>query len=266
MPSRSSAPGLKFSTSTSDLAISSLNSSLPLPVFKFSVRLRLLALNSRNKRLSLSWSRMFRRAMSPPFGSSSLITSAPRNPSICAQAGPAWLWVMSITRMPDSALSMLVLPNSRSGPSVASTVERHHDAVGGLESDQSEIAQADISAVADDQVIMYRNVENGRRLRNVLGGLDICRRRSWIAGRVIVHEDKRCGTQIESTPDHFAGADRRIADGSALLPLVLDQRVLAVEKKDVELLNLAVGDLRIAIIDQLVPGVDYRPVAQLRPQ
>src|SRR5215469_1563021 len=109
-PSRSSAPGLKFSTRTSDLAISSLNNSLPRAVFRLSVRLRLLALNSRKKRLSLSGrSRMLRRAMSPPLGSSSLITSAPRKPRICAQAGPAWLWVMSITRMPDSALSMLIL-------------------------------------------------------------------------------------------------------------------------------------------------------------
>src|SRR5947209_15182330 len=56
---------------------------------------------------------MLRRAMSPPFGSSSLITSAPRNPRICAQAGPAWLWVISMTRMPDKALSMLILPTKR---------------------------------------------------------------------------------------------------------------------------------------------------------
>src|SRR6202011_1086235 len=168
------------------------NRALPSSVFRFSVRLRLLALRIRKNRLSLSGlSRMLVRATSPPFGSSSLITSAPRNPSICAQAGPAWLWVMSITRMPDSALSMLVLPNSRSEPSVASTVRRHQDAVGGVGSDQSEIAQADVSAAADDQVIVYRDVENGRCLRNVLGGLDICRRRSWIAGRMIVHEDKR---------------------------------------------------------------------------
>ena len=44
--------------------------------------------------------------MSPPFGSSSSITSAPKKPRICAQAGPAWLWVMSMTRIPDSALSI----------------------------------------------------------------------------------------------------------------------------------------------------------------
>jgi hypothetical protein len=53
--------------------------------------------------------RMFTRAMSPPLGSSSLITSAPRKPRICVQAGPAWLCVMSMMRMPDKALSMVAL-------------------------------------------------------------------------------------------------------------------------------------------------------------
>src|ERR1700675_4759831 len=77
---------------------------------EFSVRLRLLALRIRKNRLSLFfWSRMFTRAMSPPLGSSSLITSAPRKPRICVQAGPAWLCVMSMMRMPDRALSMVAL-------------------------------------------------------------------------------------------------------------------------------------------------------------
>src|SRR5262245_22306664 len=48
--------------------------------------------------------------MSPPFGSSSLITSAPRKPRICVQAGPAWLCVMSMMRTPDKAWSMVALP------------------------------------------------------------------------------------------------------------------------------------------------------------
>ena len=37
------------------------------------------------------------------------------------------------------------------------------------------------------------------------------------------------------------------------LALVLDQHVLAVEEQDVEFLDLVVRDLRVAIIDQLVP-------------
>ena len=49
------------------------------------------------------------RATSPAFGSSSLITSAPRNASIWAQAGPAWLCVMSMMRMPERAWVMRCL-------------------------------------------------------------------------------------------------------------------------------------------------------------
>src|SRR5262249_42729011 len=107
---RSSAPGTKFCTSTSDWAITLRNRSLPASVLRLSVRLRLLAFKIRKNRLSLFfWSRRFTRAMSPPLGSSSLITSAPRKPRICVQAGPAWLCVMSMMRTPDNALSMAAL-------------------------------------------------------------------------------------------------------------------------------------------------------------
>src|SRR5215467_7673476 len=109
-PRRSSAPGPKFSTSTSDWAITLRNRSLPASVLRLSVRLRLLAFKIRKNRLSLFfWSRMFTRAMSPPLGSSSLMTSAPRKPRICVQAGPAWLCVMSMMRTPDNAWSMVAL-------------------------------------------------------------------------------------------------------------------------------------------------------------
>src|SRR5204863_484722 len=102
---RASAPGPKVSSSTSDFAMTSRNRRFPSALFRLRVRLRLLALNSRKKRLSESGlSRMLRRATSPPFGSSSLMTSAPKNARIWAQAGPAWLCVMSMMRIPDRAL------------------------------------------------------------------------------------------------------------------------------------------------------------------
>ena len=44
-----------------------------------------------------------------------------------------------------------------------------------------------------------------------------------------------------------------MVDGAALLALVLDQHILAVEEQDVEFLDLVVRDLGIAIIEQLVP-------------
>jgi hypothetical protein len=47
---------------------------------------------------------------------------------------------------------------------------------------------------------------------------------------------------------------------------VSDQHVLPVEKENVKFLDLAVRDLRGAIIDQLVPGIDDRPLFQFRAQ
>src|SRR5262249_50045764 len=89
------------------------NRALPASVFRLRVRLRLLALSTRKNKLSPSESRKLRRAMSPPLGSSSLITSAPRKARICVQAGPARLWVLSIMRMPERAFFMLALPDGK---------------------------------------------------------------------------------------------------------------------------------------------------------
>src|SRR5271169_1145556 len=82
---------------------------------------------------------------------------------------------------------------------------------------------------------------------------------------MVVHQDQRRGAEFERALDHLAGIDRGVVDRAALLALVLEQHILAVEKQDVELLDLVVRDLGAAIIDQLVPGIDHRPFLQLRP-
>jgi hypothetical protein len=81
---------------------------------------------------------------------------------------------------------------------------------------------------------------------------------------MIVHQDQRRGAELKRALDNLARIDGRVVNGSALLPLVPDQHVLAVEEQDVELLDLTVRDLGAAIIDKLVPGVDDRPLLQLR--
>src|SRR5260221_478478 len=86
-----------------------------------------------------------------------------------------------------------------------------------------------------------------------------------VTGGVVVHQDQRRGGELERALDDLAGVDRRMIDGPALLPLVLDQYVFAVEEEDVELLDCAVSDLCGAIIDQLVPRVDHRALVQFRP-
>ena len=51
---------------------------------------------------------------------------------------------------------------------------------------------------------------------------------------MVVHQDQRGRIQLERAFDDFAGIDRGVVDRPALLPLVPDQRVLAVEKQQVK--------------------------------
>src|ERR1700677_3838783 len=104
-PWRSSTPGPKFSTSTSQCLISASKMILPCGVFVLSVRLRLLPLSIVKYRLSTpGMSCSCSRVMSPRPGSSTLITSAPSHASSCVLDGPDCTWVMSRMRMPSRAL------------------------------------------------------------------------------------------------------------------------------------------------------------------
>ena len=77
-PMRSSAPGAKFSTSTSQCRINRSMISLPLGCLESTVIERLLPLSMVKYRLSaLGTSRNCPRVMSPTPGRSILITSAP---------------------------------------------------------------------------------------------------------------------------------------------------------------------------------------------
>src|SRR5580693_4897967 len=109
-PMRSSTPGPKFSTSTSQLLISAVRTSLPLGFLVSSVIERLLWLSMVKYRLSaFGTSRSWPRVISPTPGRSTLITSAPNHASNCVQVGPDWTWVKSRMRTPFSALVMVSL-------------------------------------------------------------------------------------------------------------------------------------------------------------
>src|SRR5258705_3307552 len=102
---RSSAPGPKFSTITSDSLISFSSTSLPSGFFVSSVSDFLLLLSWVKYSASTSgMSRNWLRVTSPEPGRSTLITSAPNQASICVQAGPAWTCVKSMILMSSSAL------------------------------------------------------------------------------------------------------------------------------------------------------------------
>src|SRR4029078_2632952 len=109
-PMRSSTPGPKFSTSTSQLLISAVRTSLPLGFLVSSVIERLLWLSMVKYRLStFGMSCSWPRVMSPTPGGSTLITSAPNQASSCVQVGPDWTWVKSRMRTPSSALVIVLL-------------------------------------------------------------------------------------------------------------------------------------------------------------
>src|SRR6202165_2227478 len=104
-PMRSSTPGAKFSTSTSQLFTSRSSTSLPLWFLVSSVIERLLWLSMVKYRLSaFGTSRSWPRVMSPVPGRSTLITSAPNQASSWVQVGPACTWLRSRMRTPSSAL------------------------------------------------------------------------------------------------------------------------------------------------------------------
>src|SRR6202044_3141370 len=111
-PMRSSTPGPKFSTSTSQLLISAVRTSLPFGFLVSSVIERLLWLSMVKYRLStLGTSCNWPRVISPTPGRSTLITSAPNQASNCVQVGPDWTWVKSRMRTPFSAFVIVFAPS-----------------------------------------------------------------------------------------------------------------------------------------------------------
>ena len=119
-PMRSSTPGPKFSTSTSQVLISAVRTSLPFGFLVSSVIERLLWFSMVKYRLStFGTSCNWPRVMSPTPGRSTLITSAPNQASNCVQVGPDWTWVKSRMRTPFSALVIALTPVSSLLPACA---------------------------------------------------------------------------------------------------------------------------------------------------
>src|SRR6478735_5503741 len=101
-PSRAIAAGRMLVASTSADFVSSSSNSAPAADFRSMTMLRLLRLRPRNSgpRPCSPFGPSV-RVESPP-GASTLMTSAPRSPSICVAEGPMKTVVRSSTLMPDS--------------------------------------------------------------------------------------------------------------------------------------------------------------------
>src|ERR1700744_2606612 len=108
-PMRSSAPGAKFSTITSQVRTRASSTSLPLGLRPSMVMERLLWFSMVKYRLStLGMSCNCPRVISPTPGRSTLMTSAPNQASNCVQVGPDCTWLKSRILTPSSALDMEV--------------------------------------------------------------------------------------------------------------------------------------------------------------
>src|SRR5262245_62175574 len=111
-PMRSNDPGPKFSMRTSARSTIFLRIARPSGALRSSVIAFLLLFSIKKNQASSSvFSDTMRRPGSPP-GGSILMTSAPSQPSIWAQLGPASYCVRSNTTVPSSALAMSALPIS----------------------------------------------------------------------------------------------------------------------------------------------------------
>jgi hypothetical protein len=97
------APGAKFSTNTSALAMRRRSTFAPPGVLRSSAMPRLLRFIIRNEAASLPTLGGIECRVSSPSGSFSiLITSAPMSASMSVQVGPAITWVRSTTFSPAS--------------------------------------------------------------------------------------------------------------------------------------------------------------------
>ena len=76
---------------------------------------------------------------------------------------------------------------------------------------------------------------------------------------MVVHQDDRGGAQLQRPLDHFARIDGRVIDGAAILHLVGDQMIFAVQEEDAEFLVLRARHRRRAIIEQRLPGRQRGP-------
>jgi hypothetical protein len=94
-----------------------------------------------------------------------------------------------------------------------------------------------MAIATDDHVVVQYDAERSRGFLDVLRDGDVGLGRGRVARGVVVHQDHRSGAEIERALDYLARVDRRMVDRAALLALMLDQHILAVEEQDVEFLD-----------------------------
>src|SRR4051794_24092021 len=213
-PIRSSAPGAKFSTSTSQCLTSRSSTSMPFLFLESIVIERLLEFSMVKYRLSApGTSTSWVRVISPTPARSTLITSAPSHASNCVHVGPDCTCVKSRMRTPSSALP------------IAETLSRSFQVICALflANDALRIQFADAAALRAGRRIDH-GVDDGRRARvhrRVDGALQLAGRR-----RIHAHASERLDHLVVARAFDENG-DRRIGSrgidvGSAIDAVVVE--------------------------------------------
>jgi hypothetical protein len=78
--------------------------------------------------------------------------------------------------------------------------------------DQLEVAQAGVAVAADDEMVVQHDPERGGGLLDVLGHGDVGCGRGRVARGVVVHQDQRCGAELERALDDLARVDWGVVD------------------------------------------------------
>jgi hypothetical protein len=78
--------------------------------------------------------------------------------------------------------------------------------------DQLEVAQAGVAVAADDEMVVQDDPERGGGLLDVLGHGDVGCGRGRVARGVVVHQDQRCGAELERALDDLARVDWGVVD------------------------------------------------------
>ena len=68
-----------------------------------------------------------------------------------------------------------------------------------------------------------------------------------------MRQDQGAGAKFQGSLHHLAGIDRGLVHGAALLYLVGDQAVLAVQEQHAELLGRGAGHAGLTVVQQCLP-------------
>ena len=101
-------------------------------------------------------------------------------------------------------------------------------------SEQLQAPEAGVALAADDQMIVNHDAERLAEADDLHGHRDVGGGRARVAGRMVVHQDQRCGPEFERAAHDLARIDRRVIDRANALHLVGDELVLLIEEEDAE--------------------------------